>query len=195
MKWLKIWISLLLVSSNFAYAEEDYLCQFHVAIDLCFNGDKNEGFLATKAALEKYQSDEATIMILRQAMVFNSVDDTYLQEMDENATEVIKKSSDPLPIGCAWFRRSEYALLIENYHEAIAFSSIALKTLEKTSYTAAKGAIPWRELYKCLCHATKRKAYEALGDEEKAAKENEIVNSFQFLNTSEEEVKVNPIEC
>lgn len=183
MKRLQVLFSLILLIYSFpSYAEEDLPCQIQVALDLCYAGGKNEGFIAAKAAIEKYKDNEAMTMILKESMLFNEVEDRYMKEVDENATEVIRKSSDPLFIGCAWFRKSKYALFIRNYDEALAFASIALKTFEKVSYEAREESVSWRELYECLCHITKRKTYEALGDKEKATLENKIVNSSRLLN-------------
>ena len=173
----KLFLVFFLIISSAVFA--DNLDAIQIALDLCADSKtQDECFIYSKSLLNKYENYKGIQDLLKELMAQCLVSFKYIREANENANEVLKFSSNPLNIGCAWIQKGRYAYYQEEYNEALMNYVIALKALEKAPDTAGNGNISFRKFYQFICHLEKKFAYEGLGEKQKAEEEQVLVDSF-----------------
>lgn len=181
----KVLILLCVFAFNFeaTCVEQDQLCQYRTAVELCFKGLET-GFIAAKAAMKTYKNDKSTIILLKQAMCFCIVSEEYNNDLLEIANDVTNESSIPLAIGAAWYQKSRISNSKCDYKKSLHYSSIALETLKQSNYQADDGKTSYREIFEGLCHFERKIAFEELNDKRGIEEENEILNKYSWFKDS-----------
>lgn len=176
-------MSFLIFSSQLIFAEEDPLCQFKIAIELCCSPSNSwdAGFIAAKAAMETYKNDKEIVLILKEVMCRLLVSREYDKEIIEIAEDVIRESSIPLYIGAAWFQKSRISYYVGDYKKVLVYADIALNTLKREETVVPEGMVSTREVFEHLCHIEKRDAYERLNDKKGFEAECEILKTYKWL--------------
>lgn len=170
-------ILIFLIISSVVLAEE--IDDAGIVVELCMDRNTNdEGFIYSKALLAKYGDDKGAQLALKELRTFCLVSDKFIKEAFENANEVIKTSSNPLFIGCAWLQKSRYAMSNNEDQEALSNSAIALKVLEKIPDTEEEWIVGQRDWFKFVCHVEKNSAYKNLEKKEKAEEEQVFIDAF-----------------
>jgi len=151
-----------------------------IAISMCYgSSDPTAGFVMTQALLGRYENDSESLLALKESMALCVVREGYIREAANNADEVIKLSSDPFYIGCAWFQKGRLAIAESRFLDAITYAEIAIKCLEDGQDDEGIGSLQWRKAFQFLSHKAKNTAYSALKDNPSAEKEVVIIKTLE----------------
>ena len=125
--------------------------------------DEDTAFTACKAALDKHKSDEECVLFIKELMVQCRVSSKFEEDMQLAADYVVKKSSEPVCVGIAWFRKADHAYRNAKFNECISFCDIALKNLGyATGECSIEGNVSIKTMFEILTLIRKKQCFEHL---------------------------------